>query len=153
MIARHAAGLIQVPGAALRQLVKERPPPAVACDDPAEASCGDRGGGLDEVSVLRTRHGPGEPDAISDDLLRMARHVVLSEQAASASLLQDRLQIDVDVAAHALAALEAEGTVGPVEADGGRNVLRAWATTNGVPDEPPPAHAAAPPTPLKQQPT
>ena len=61
---------------------------------------------------------------------------MLSEQAANVALLRDRLQIDAAVAAHALAALEAEGTVGPAEAEGGHEVLKAWALANSVPRDP-----------------
>ncbi len=111
---------------------------AADCDGVADASNCGLSDDPDEISVLRTGLGPREPEAASDDLLRMARHAVLSERAASVSLLQARLRVEADVAADALAALEAEGTLGPAEAEGGRKVLRAWATTNGLLDEVPP---------------
>jgi DNA segregation ATPase FtsK/SpoIIIE, S-DNA-T family len=65
----------------------------------------------------------GEPDAEQDPLYDEAVRIVTSERKPSISYVQRRLKIGYNRAARLLEAMEIAGLVGPLQANGGREVL------------------------------
>ena len=71
-----------------------------------------------------TEYGGGEPDDFEqDDLYDQAIRIVTESRRASISGLQRRLKVGYNRAARMVEAMEAAGVVGPLEANGSREVL------------------------------
>jgi S-DNA-T family DNA segregation ATPase FtsK/SpoIIIE len=67
--------------------------------------------------------GNGQGDAEQDPLYDEAVHIVTSERKPSISYVQRRLKIGYNRAARLLEAMELAGLVGPLQANGARDVL------------------------------
>ena len=91
------------------------------------------GGEMDQKDIVNesaSQIWPDKEDAVEvsdDELYRQAEKIVTGHQRASISLIQRHLRIGYNRAARLVDAMEERGVVGPMQANGGREVLKAAA--------------------------
>jgi S-DNA-T family DNA segregation ATPase FtsK/SpoIIIE len=80
-------------------------------------------GAIAGLSAEEGEGGDGEVDSEQDALYDEAVKIVLTERKPSISYVQRRLKIGYNRAARLIETMEAAGLVGPLQANGGRDIL------------------------------